>query len=293
LSVITKVLVVLVMVLAVAAVSLVVPYVANTENLKEKNGDLARQIESNRATEAGLRDQVTQAGMRIAKMADEQAAALKAKDDEADGVRRHADDLQQGNQRLTTENAQYKGDAARWVVSQKALTDMMASTLKELDACRELNAKSSAEVARASQSEAEQRDARAAMERQFNQAHQEVVRLNDKVAEMESWWEQVPQADRDRIAHGVKGPAESTTPLYGHVDAIAPADGKQMIQIDIGKNDGVQPNMVFRIFRSSDHNPKFLGRLVIVRVDDRQAAGVVELEQAAIAKGDMVESGGL
>jgi hypothetical protein len=294
LSVITKVLVVLVMVLSVAAVALLVPYVANSEDYKDQIAKLEATRKTAAITESALTDQVRQALERNDHLAADQGAALKAKDEVADGLRHQVDSLRQDNQKLAVENEQYKGDAARWLTSQDASRKILESTLAELDRSRKVNESLSVKAASLSEAEAQQRNDKAAMQRQFDQAQQELVRVNDSLSEMQGWWQQVPAAERDRIAHGVHGPVVATTPLYGAVDRVSAAGGgKQLIQIDIGKNDGVAENMVFRIYRNTDHTPKFLGRLVIVRVDDRQAAGVVELGQAEITKGDKVESGGL
>jgi hypothetical protein len=293
LSILTKALVIVVMVLSVVAVALLVPYVTNSDDYKKQLDDRNTAIQSARAVESGLTDQIRQLLDSKAKLAADQDAALKARDAETADLRRQLDSLAQDKQRLAIENERYKDDAGRWLVSQDASRKILETTLQDLDRARKDSETLSAKVADLTEGEAQQRNDKAAIQRQFDQVQQQLVSVNDQLSQMQGWWQQVTPADRDRIARGARGPMVSPTPLYGAVDQVAATGGKQLVQINIGKNDGVAENMVFRIYRNEDHTPKFLGRLVIVRVDDRQAAGVVELGQAEILKGDKVESGGM
>lgn len=76
--------------------------------------------------------------------------------------------------------------------------------------------------------------------------------------------------------------------LTGRVMSVeSGADGTRYVEVNLGSRDGVQENMSFLISRGG----RFLGKLIITKVELNRAVGYVDLEQGSISINDEVRGG--
>jgi peptidoglycan hydrolase CwlO-like protein len=85
---------------------------------------------------------------------------------------------------------------------------------------------------------------------------------------------------------GINPDADVVVQARGKITATSRSDGKQLIEITIGSDDGVRPQQTVEIFRGE----RYLGRATILKSDPDRAVGQVirEFQQGQIQEGDDV-----
>lgn len=292
-NVLTKIFVVLVAVLAIALVAMLVPLVTNTENYKDQLDQAKSEASSLKASLANTQSQLAAAKQNESKFFRDMAnLKQKLEDDIAAQTSRLAEVNAELNQERS-KNGQATADLARLSLAEQAHAEITKSLQAELTLRRDEllqvqddRAKKSAENDRLTS------DLDAA-KRQLARNQENITVLEEKTAKLETLWARVPLevqksiTGTDATAEGGT-PYEPSSPIRGQVTKVQKVDDSTFVQINVGSTDGVAPNMKFYVHRTG----QFLGTMVITNVDTKSAAGRVQLSQGAIAKGDMVLTGG-
>ena len=289
-SPLTKVFVVLVTVLSVVLVALVVPFVANTENYKAKLAVAQADRDAAAARAKGLE---TAAG--IAAERDAERTANLVNDVRLLTTQRneYANKLGDISSSLASERvAKGKADAdvSRLSASNAQLTSITAALQTELSLRRKENEEKQATAIAQADQIRDLEGAKETLSRQVRSLQQQVVAVQDRNKTLEDAMARLDPSTRAQIMGGEQtgGPEfESTTPILGKITAVQRVADDTFVQVNVGKNDGVQANMKFLVHRGN----QFLGTLVITTVDARAAAGRLRLSQGDIVAGDAVLSG--
>ena len=104
------------------------------------------------------------------------------------------------------------------------------------------------------------------------------MQIQEENGKLQTAMQNVPIEFRGGASGGgttVAAPFEPATPIQGKVSRVAKVEGDTFVEINVGKNDGVQPNMRFLIHRGD----QYLGSLVISYVDSNASSGRMSLEK--------------
>lgn len=285
-STLTKVLVVLVSLIAIFLCGMVVTYVANSSNYKAlyEQQNSARQIaEADRAS--------------AMKQYDEQLQAVKKmKDDYNDRIQRLEDAKAQLESNLRTaerESAKHLARADSWqgilTGMEQSLANLEASlstAQKELDSLRtdrtqekkELNEVTAQLYETIVQMQALSADKRRLMEENTSLEGQLQKAAGGKAAVTSAGGNVVTREKNAAIGVG----RTSDVSLSGLITEI----GESLVSVSIGSADGVKDNMVFHVTRGDE----FICDIVITDVDVNKAAGVLELKLREPRVGDTIST---
>lgn len=288
-SVLTKVFVVLVTVLSILLVALVVPFIANTEDYRAQAAESERRantafadarlkqsmIEGLQSKESQVLANLNNARTNLEtqlvglneKLAKAEAEALDAKSakakSEADFSRLTAAEYQHAEiqKALETELSQRRTD----MTALQTQVIQLADRIKEIDSQRQ------------------------ALDRERKRDAEQVVLLQEENAKLQTIISKLPPEARNLSTGGTAPqPFEPEMPIQGQVTKIDKVQGETFVQINVGKNDGVEQNMKFIVHRGD----QYLGSLVVTYVDTKAASGRMQLEKGQVAAGDQVLTGG-
>lgn len=285
-SILTKVFVVLVAVLSVMLVALIVPFVANTENYKTQRDVALRSKAAAEAAAAAANDKVAllaSQGTATEKEFSEKIQALNQTLAEQARGRRDAE-----NQLAQTQaqNTKLAADVSRL----SAAHDMLASVNKSI--ADELNQRRTSMVELQTQliQQIDQSKSLAStvdtLNHQVRRFSEQIQLLGEEKRKLEDELALVPPDFRQSKA--VNAAPVPQVRIEGKVTKVQSADGQTLVQISVGKTDGVAQNMKFIVYRGQ----QYLGTLSVRVVDDRSSAGLVELSAGSITAGDLVVAGG-
>ncbi|MEM8781730.1 MAG: hypothetical protein AAGE65_02645 [Planctomycetota bacterium] len=271
-SPLTKAFVVLVTILSILLVTLVVPFVAQVDDLRAEV-DTAKAIAS--------AAQVTITDLRAEQS--QQREGVKAKEAELTAtIRQLESDLasakgNETNLEAQLAKAQADNDAIRATIiaggeAQKTNTALLETTLTQLTAAQSEVVERSTEntqlIARNNQLEAD----RAALENQSRSLREQLVALQEELGALEqavvSAGGTIPRATAAVAA--VVTPSE---PVYGAVTGQGVvAGGKEYVQLNIGTADGVVKNQRFVAFRGDN---ELVANLEVLSVDASESVAVI------------------
>lgn len=288
-SILTKVFVVLVTVLAVALVALIIPFVANTENYREQ---LAAERSQRQAVETQTK--VLQKVLADStEGANTQLAQLRS---ETDGLRLQVAALLQQVSVAQADLIRARADAAKATSDTTRLSSTLAqneailkSALDEVAKRRQEMVQQETKVIQLAERNNELQNQKESLERQFRRLNEEKTQMEEEKSALEKALAAVPEQFRPGARAEVAVPFPAPVGLQGQITKVETVAGKIFAQINIGKADRVAPNMKFLVHRDN----KFMGNLIILSVDDRTAAGSLELPQGELLVGDSVQSSGI
>lgn len=286
-SILTKVFVVLVAVLSIMLVTLVVPFVHNTQNY--------RQV----AEEAKLDAAVASATAKV--LQGENEAMAQREVQKVTELKSALQSLQENNGELIAKLASAEATAS----TEKAAKVQAEANLSRLIAAEEQHA----QIVKAMDAELQsRRPEMVKLQRQIIEmidrnneissqleAQNRLVRNNAEeltqqgvyISQLEEQLAKVSPESRATTAATPTGEFEASTTIQGTVTDVQKADDLTFAQINVGSSDGVQENMKFLVHRSG----QYVGTLVVTKVDTKASAGRVKLAQGELAAGDVVLSG--
>ncbi len=300
----TKVFVVVVAVLSVMLVSLLVPFVANTQNFRQQAED-ARQ-EARLAREAATLLQTQMQALREGRTERETGLANEVTDLKGSFqvLQQQVADKDAEVIRMRAQAGALEADRARISASNQQLAQILAKQDEELEARREQMVSLRSNLIDAETRITELEAQLGTAERAVRRVNEQLVRVQEEKQSLESMWTRVPEDIRRTLAQGAASSAAGVTepgtvefwptqlerPLIGRVTAVHQEAGETFVQVNVGKADGLQPNMLMLVHRGDD----YLGTMVITTSDERQSAGRMKLvkQGAEIAVGDAVLTGG-
>lgn len=290
-SPLTKALVVLVTVLSILLVALVVPFVART-------GDLNSEIEQLEQDLAVANAKAAMAGQEIAaaqRAAGEDIALLNAQVNTLTG---QINDLRA---RLAEAEAQAQQERSRLAELNASLTtlssaaDQSAALVTDLtgklESSQDALVQQKTRVIQLSDRNNELDSQLESLTRQVRRFRENMQAMEEANARYERLLAQLPEEQRSALlsGEGAQGTSvQPATPIAGQVTAVDQAPGDlTLVQVNVGREDGVEPNMKFLVYRDET----LLARLKINTVDTAAAAGELELVQGQVQAGDRVYAG--
>ena len=280
----TKILIVLLTVSAIFLCGIVVTYIANANNYKEKytklSSDRAALEQEKESLNNQLKEKIQQKD-DLEKSLSSQVASLKTKDD----------DLQTKITGIEREKAELLERVNSWASITK---DFQATTDKQtqlLSTAQEDVKQLKADQIKLSK-ELEQTSA-AVVEKNalIDAAEAEKRRLIEEKADLQNRLDKIVQTGGNVPAAGApvtqeKGKAMPSQPANETINLkaqISEVDAKNSLAtISIGSADGVKEGMKFHVTRSDE----FICDVLIVNVDTEKAVGVLELVQQPPKVGD-------
>jgi len=295
LSVLTKVFVVLVTFLSIMLVALIVPFVAKTEDFRAK---LQTAESAKSRAEAAARNRESEIS-QLQSGESERFTALQAKirsltetitnltqsmadqkgrvqDLEADKSKRDAD-----FSRLTAANEQF-GQI------NKTLQDELADRRKETvdDKTRIIET-----VDRNNELESQLES----LTRSVRQFQEKATELEGEKDRLEKMLAKLPPSTLQALREGDQAMQDGNAvvtpshPISGQVTKIQVLGTDTWVQVNVGRNDGVEQNMKFMVHRGG----QFLGSTMIMKVDTDESAGrmVLTIPGAEVTVGDAVLTG--
>lgn len=292
-SILTKIFVVLVTVLSVLLVALIVPFVANTENLRGQLGqanqrivaaeDKARdyQVEINAAQEA-VSAQISELRNKNQKL-ESMVNTLQS-----DLATARAD-KQSETAKLAQLDASVSLLAAAEDTNSKLLADLQTELTQRRDAVVQLGQQRIELSDRVNQLQGDNE----ALTRSVRRTREQATALEQALAQLNQKIESLPDNVRilfsgeTRTASTQEG-SEPDFVIRGQITKVSTVEGTTFVQINVGQNDKVEPNMKFYVHTADN---KYVGTIVISAVDTDASAGRVVLASGKITEGDQVFTG--
>ena len=291
----TKAFVVLVTFLSVLLVALLVPFVANTQNFRERIEDLEQAKE---AAELRAEQQAAEISALESEQSQQVANLTAAKEELRSKVSDLQDQLDQvraARRQLATENEQLKAGRVRLSTAVKQQGEIMEALQTELKNRRENMLEKQTRAIQLADRNNELQSQRESLKRKVRHLQEQMTRLEERNTELESKLARLPDDVRRRHiqkadAAGAERPSYMPQgPIHGQVTRVDTRDGQTFVQLNVGEQDGVERNMKFWVHRGDT----FLGTVLVTAVEVDSAAGKVELSQGEIQQGDRILTGGI
>jgi hypothetical protein len=276
LSNLTKILIVLLTISVIFLCGIVVTYVANADNYKQKYAQLNSERDSLEKDKESLSNQLKEKIQQkddLEKSLNGQLAALKTR----------ADDLQAKITNVERERAQLLEKVNGWASITKdfqattekqmqmlttAQEDVKQLKAEQIKLSKELDQTSAALVEKTAIIEAAEAEKRRLIEEKADLQNQLMMKAGGKITAA------APVTQEKGYAVSAQATAAATN-LKALVSEVDPKNS--LATISIGSADGVKEGMKFHVTRGSE----FVCDILIVDVDTDKAVGVLELVQSA------------
>jgi predicted nuclease with TOPRIM domain len=272
LSVLTKIFVVLVTFLSIFLVALIVPFVAKTENYRAQVEHQKLLTESAKAAADEKQSEIT----RLEAGESERFINLQGE------KRRLTDQITTLTEQVATANAQTRKletDSAKRDADMRALTaaaeqyGVITQTLQdELQQRRSDSVRSQTRIIELDDRNNELESQLASLERRVRQFTERNTELESELQTLEQGVAQLPDAQKQMVFGRAQDteaqPFVASQPIQGLVTHVEPLLDDVYVQLDVGRNDGVQENMKFMVHRGG----QFIGNAIVVRVETDESA---------------------
>jgi len=286
LSTLTKVLIVLLTVFSIFLCGIVVTYVANAENQRERADGLNRQLQSAKQTQRKAENDLTQAN-------NEHQNARRDLEAQMNQLRVAMSDLQANLDAVKRENAQLVQQVTDMGAAVEQANALQASQLQQAQAAQQDVVALQAEQTR--------------LDTELKETDQLLIEKMAVVAQLEAKNKQLIESNQEletRLNQYLRqyGKAAVTpqpvTPTPAIVQPAAPSTAKDiglngrvtavdvknaLAEISIGAAAGVKPNMTFHVTRGE----QFVCNIQILDVDADKAVGILKLMQGTPQAGDV------
>ncbi len=287
-SVLTKVFVVLVTVLAVVGATLMMAYVANVNTYKNAYQDQKSVVEAYRKTVNSKEGQIQAMSTSLATMQQQLAQVTRQKDAEVQAAIKDRNAAQADLTVAKAREAELAASVTTIGDTLKQNEQIVKDTLTQLQKTRaqivDLQTQNIELVSRNNDLDGTRRS----LENEARRLKESVAQAQSEYDQLKGKWDKVPGDIKQAIEPGQASASVMKIPaparLQGQITRVEQVAGETLAQVNIGAADNVQPNMVFVIHRGD----KFLGNLVILKTDDRSAVGQVTLAQNGVKAGDAV-----
>jgi len=283
LSALTKVFVVLVAILSVVLVAVMVTFVANQENYKQRFNDefSNRSVADTMARRAQAELDASQDKQlhRESKLAAEITTLTSQLMDVETGLA----DAKAGRATLISDKIRLEGSLAQLGIGSRILIETNSQQRVELDASRQGFAKAKSDLIQTADLLSQKMTHIEILEQELRYSQEQLTELIEENAQLVS---------RVQTA-GVSSDESAliSTPLGGQrieggITRIEKGEDATYVQLNVGSVDGVSEGMEFTVH----HEWQFKGNLVIHLVDDRSSSGKITLMEGQVTAGDQVMS---
>lgn len=290
-SVLTKVFVVLVSILSVILVALIVPFVSNSENYRQELQDVRNEL-----IKAQSRARLFQNDIAAVQKEDSQRVLLLEKE-KADlvgqmtGLKERLNTSDIDNQQNVAKIATFEADWARLTAANQQHAQVNAQLQDELKRRREQAIDQQTKMIQLVDRNMELESQIQAQTRQVRRIREKLTQLEERNVDLEGKLAQLPpewQAKLVAEEMSSTNPIIPQTPITGQITGVQTLGAEMFVQVNVGRNDGVEENMKFLVHRGD----QFLGTLIVTTVDAASSAGRLELLQGEVAVGDAILTGG-
>jgi len=278
LSPLTKALVLLVTILSIVLVALVVPFVAQTDDLNAEIAALETKVSVAEAS-------ATKANGDKAQL---EAALAQAGTDQSDTINTLRTDNTKLTQSVTTLEAQLKESNSQTaklsttISLMSATQDQLTKLLEDRNAI--VSEAQSSNVGLKKQN-AQLAQANNDLDAQVNGLSRTVRLLNEKIVDLQ---EQAAGVTATAGGSGSASPAFGGEEIRASITGIQSVDDITLVQLNVGANDSVSPNTKFVIFRNGD---QFVGTATIKSVDETVSVAKIDSAKSTILVGDNAMTG--
>jgi len=289
LSIFTKIFVVLDMILAVALVALVVPFVLNTNTFREAYN---AEVQAKVVAQANEKSMHTQ----IAQIQSQHATELETKEDEISRLRSQVNlkDNKINEQAATIislqqQNTQYAGELAVLANAERQHAQINEMLQKEIKDRRDQELKLQTRNIELADKLREQTTIGSSLERTVRRLREQLTDLEAQYQEAMVQLESRPAPAEVAEAEGPLSPGIVPDKIIrGQVTDVQIIGDNVFIAVNVGLNDQVRERMKFMVHRGD----QYLGDMVVTLVDQNSSAGRVTLKRGEIRAGDQVQAGG-
>lgn len=290
----TKVFVVLVTFLSVVLVALIVPFVANTENYRQALDNQKTALAAAQQTASLKQNEVEATAARSA----EEISKLKS--EVAQFVSRStsmtSDLARAENDALTqrADNASLKSQISVLASTSKQYADITNALQDELTKRRTETLDLQTKLIELSRRNNDLQEQNNALTRNVRHSQEQMASLEEENRKYDQLIQKLPVDERQALTSGgdnataANQPFVPSTQIQGKINTVEQRLDDTFVQINIGSRDGVEPNMKFWVHRGD----KFIGTLVVTKVDTNASAGRMNLIQTPVTDGDLVLTGG-
>lgn len=278
-SPLTKALVLLVTVLSIVLVALVVPFVANTDDLEGKITALETQKSGAEASARAANAKLVSLEAMLSESDADRQRTIAQLQGERTTLASRVDELE-GKLKGAVSNADKLGASLALLgESQKQLTELLDGRTTALGEAQSANVDLKREIAQLAQRNDELDNQVNSLTRTTRAQKEQITDLVGQVSD--------GGAAIERTGGGV-GPAPAPE-VRGAVTGAQQLDNEiTLIQLNVGANDGVSPGTQFVVYTG---NNDYVGRATVQTVDETVSVAKVDSAQRRVRAGDGVISG--
>jgi hypothetical protein len=281
LSTLTKVLIVLLTVFSIFLCGIVVTYVANAENQRERADNLQRNIQSAKASQAAAVEEMETAKKAVEALKAELNAQIVDLDAKNKELIAQMDEVKRQNTVLMAENQQQRASATMATELANKQTEMFKTAQTQLSSLQADQSNRGKELDETNQMLLERMAVIAQLEdkvKRLTEENQDVEnRLNQYLQQYGRIAAKAPTtvAPRTAVRPASAAPAGQTRTiaLNGQVTAVDMKN--KLAEISIGAAAGVRQEMKFHITRGD----RWVADMLILEVGPDKAVGIVDLTQ--------------
>jgi hypothetical protein len=294
LNVLTKVFVVLTTILSVVLVSLVIPFVANTEKFRDQRDAAKLETAAARADNAVLQLQVDATRSELNTQLDDVQKLLTAQRTLNDSLKGDVTTARGDLERTRADLVRTQADIANLTAAAAQFAKIQEDLQKELAARREETTKQAKSIIELDAANNDLNSIRATLTRQLRLAQENLAKTQQELAEQSEILKSIP---KDYIANLNKGGTvtaddDGISPevvIIGQVSDAKQVGDTTLVQLNIGTTGGVKERMKFLVHREG----QYLGTLIITQVDEQNSIGRIKTLKsgASIKVGDAARAG--
>jgi len=285
LSALTKIFVVLVTLLAVALVAAIVPFVANTENWRQKFEDEQSARKIAQATASARQQQLNEERSdRQAEnlVLDEKIKALEDQVvDQTGQLAAHRAEIARKDFDLET----LRAADIQLRATNDSLARITESQTAELTLHRQNVREQAERLVGLNHRVAELTNDNDFLEQQLRYLKEQLVAVQDGRQELADLLEKIPPSARP-VPQAEMVPTDPKVYIEGLVTRVENAADDTFVEVNVGATDGVEEGTRFFVQRGD----QYVGTLIITRVEDRAAAGRMDVLKPdhQVTRGDVV-----
>jgi myosin heavy subunit len=283
LSNLTKILIVLLTISAIFMCGLVVTYVANAENYKEKSAKLNTERNALEQEKESLNNQLKEKIQQkddLEKSLNSQIASLKT---QADDLKAKVSGLERREAELVERTNSFAATTKDFQATIDKQAQLLTTAQDEVKQLKAEQIKLSKELEQTSAAVVEKNALLDSAETERRRLIEEKADLQNRIDKMSQTGARSAASAPVTQEKGRALPTPSATENVGLKAQITQVDMKNSLAtISIGSADGVKEGLKFHVTRGSD----FICDLLIVDVDTDKAVGVLELVQQPPKVGD-------
>ena len=289
-SVLTKVFVVLVTVLSVLLATLVVAFVANVEDLRGQLTETRTALAAATAKAATKQAEITSVMAGLSQQIKDLESAKTNLTSEINSLRATLVQRQAELESERASSAQIKADISRLTAANQQHAETGRALQAELAYLRKVDVEQKTKLIQMADRNNELEGQLDTLTRQVRRFRERTVAMQERLAALEQKIRELPpewQVVFRRPEAEAAEPFVSDILIPGHITQVNRSGEETLVEINVGSNDHVAPNMKFVVYRGN----QFLASLIVTAVDADASAGRLEVVQGDVRVGDQVQTG--